>query len=154
MSRQKDKGTKFETACVRYLRKRLEDDRIDRAAMRGNRDAGDIHGLVAHGYRGIVECKDVADVPKSRLERYKAQTIVERGNADADFALLVIHTKGVGETRFGENDCHLQVRDLERVMGGEFRCLAGDSAKEMWVRADLETVCKWIMCDFEKEEEE
>ena len=152
MSRQKEKGTRFETACVRYLRKRLEDERIDRAAMRGNRDAGDIHGLVAHGYLGIVECKDVVDVPKSRLDKYREQTIVERGNADADFALLVIHTKGVGETRFGDNACHLQVRDLERVMGGEFTCLAGDTAKEMWVRADLETICKFIMSDYEEEE--
>ena len=148
----KDKGTRFETACVRYLRKRLEDERIDRAAMRGNRDAGDIHGLVAHGYLGIVECKDVVDVPKSRLDKYREQTIVERGNADADFALLVIHTKGVGETRFGDNACHLQVCDLERVMGGEFTCLAGDAAKEMWIRTDLETICKFIMSDYEEEE--
>jgi hypothetical protein len=152
VSRQKEKGTRFETACVRYLRKRLEDERIDRAAMRGNRDAGDIHGLVAHGYRGIVECKDVADVPKSKLEAYREQTIVERGNADADFALLVIHTKGVGETRFGDNACHLQVLDLEGVMGGEFTCLAGDTAKEMWIRTDLETICKFIMSDYEEEE--
>jgi hypothetical protein len=152
VSRQKEKGTRFETACVRYLRKRLEDERIDRAAMRGNRDAGDIHGLVAHGYLGIVECKDVADVPKSRLDKYRQQTIVERGNANADFALLVAHRKGVGETRFGENDCHLQVRDLERVMGGEFTCLAGDTAKEMWIRTDLETICKFIMSDYEEEE--
>ena len=150
--RPKDKGTRFETACVRYLRKRLEDERIDRAAMRGNRDAGDIHGLVAHGYLGIVECKDVVDVPKSRLDKYREQTIVERGNADADFALLVIHREGVGDKRFGDNDCHMQVRDLERVMGGEFRCLAGDTAKEMWVTANLETICKFIMSDYEEEE--
>ena len=148
----KDKGTRFETACVRYLRKRLEDERIDRAAMRGNRDAGDIHGLVAHGYRGIVECKDYKSWSRSDLLDWQSQTVTERGNADADFALLVIHTKGVGETRFGDNACHLQVRDLERVMGGEFRCLAGDTAKEMWIRADLETICKFIMSDYEEEE--
>lgn len=152
MSRQKEKGTRFETACVRYLRKRLEDERIDRAAMRGNRDAGDIHGLVAHGYKGIVECKDYKSWSKSDLLDWQSQTVTERGNADADFALLVIHTKGVGETRFGDNACHLQVRDLERVMGGEFTCLAGDTAKEMWIRADLETICKSIMSDYEEEE--
>ena len=150
--RPKDKGTRFETACVRYLRKRLEDERIDRAAMRGNRDAGDIHGVVAHGYKGIVECKCVKGVSKSLLYKYREQTIVERGNADADFALLVIHREGVGDKRFGDNDCHMQVRDLERVMGGEFRCLAGDTAKEMWVTANLETICKFIMSDYEEEE--
>jgi hypothetical protein len=148
----KDKGTRFETACVRYLRKRLEDERIDRAAMRGNRDAGDIHGLVAHGCKGIVECKDYKSWSRSDLLDWQSQTVTERGNADADFALLVIHTKGVGETRFGDNACHLQVRDLERVMGGEFTCLAGDTAKEMWIRTDLETICKFIMSDYEEEE--
>jgi len=149
--RPKDKGTRFETACVRYLRKRLEDERIDRAAMRGNRDAGDIHGLVAHGRKGIVECKDYKSWSRSDLLDWQSQTVTERGNADADFALLVIHTKGVGETRFGDNACHLQVRDLERVMGGEFRCLAGDTAKEMWITANLETICKFIMSDFGEE---
>jgi hypothetical protein len=152
VSRQKEKGTRFETACVRYLRKRLEDDRIDRCASHGNRDQGDIGGLVAHGYKGIVECKDYKSWSRSDLLDWQSQTVVERGNADADFALLVAHRKGVGETRFGENACHLQVRDLERVMGGEFTCLAGDTAKEMWIRADLETICKFIMSDYKEEE--
>lgn len=152
MNRQKIKGTKFESACVRYLRTRLDDERIERRAQRGNRDAGDIHGVRAHGYHGIVECKNVENVTKSLLSKYRKQTVIERGNADADFALLVVHTKGVGETRFGDNDCHLQVRDLEKVMGGEFTCLAGDTAKEMWVCANLETICKFIMSDYEEEE--
>ena len=152
MSRQRAKGTKFESACVKYLRKRLEDARIDRCAMHGNRDQGDIGGLRAHGRKGIVECKDYKSWSKSDLLDWQSQTIVERGNADADFALLVVHRKGIGETRFGENDCHLQVRDLERVMGGEFRCLAGNTAKEMWITANLETICKFIMSDYEEEE--
>jgi hypothetical protein len=120
--------------------------------MHGNRDQGDIGGLRAHGRKGIVECKDYKSWSRSDLLNWQSQTVTERGNADADFALLVIHTKGVGETRFGDNACHLQVRDLERVMGGEFRCLAGDTAKEMWVTANLETICKFIMSDYEEEE--
>lgn len=145
MSRQKAKGTAFETACVRYLRERLGDDRIERRALHGGRDMGDIFGLFAHGREGIVECKDVKNVGKALLDRFREQTVSERGNADADFALLVVHRAGVGAKRFGDNDCHMQVRDLERVMGGTFRCLAGESAKDMWVQSSLETVCRWIL---------
>ena len=147
----KDKGTRFETACVRYLRKRLEDERIDRAAMRGNRDAGDIHGLVAHGYRGIVECKDYATWGKADLRRWQEQTINERGNADADFALLVVHKRGCGASRFGENHCYMQVRDLERVIGGTMTVLAGDAAKDMWVRVTADDACRMMLGDYEEE---
>lgn len=147
MNKPKIKGTKFESACVRYLRRTLDDERIERRAQRGNRDAGDIHGVRAHGYHGIVECKDVKSVGKALMERYREQTVIERGNADADFALLVVHRAGCGDGRFGDNDCHLQVRDLERVMGGSITCLAGDTAKELWVQTSLENVCKWIMND-------
>ena len=151
MSRQKAKGTAFETACVRYLRERLGDDRIERRALHGGRDMGDIFGLFAHGREGIVECKDVKNIGKALLDRFREQTVNERGNADADFALLVVHRAGVGAKRFGDNDCHMQVRDLERVMGGTFTCLAGESAKDMWVQASLETVCRWIMGNDGKE---
>lgn len=151
MSRQKAKGTAFETACVRYLRERLGDDRIERRALHGGRDMGDIFGLFAHGREGIVECKDVKNVGKALLDRFREQTVSERGNADADFALLVVHRVGVGAKRFGDNDCHMQVRDLERVMGGTFTCHAGESAKDMWVQASLETVCRWIMGNDGKE---
>ena len=147
MSRQKAKGTAFETACVRYLRERLGDDRIERRALHGGKDMGDIFGLFAHGREGIVECKDVKNVGKALLDRFREQTVNERGNANADFALLVVHRAGCGAGRFGDNDCHMQVRDLERVMGGTFTCLAGESAKDMWVQASLETVCRWIMCE-------
>lgn len=137
-------GTQFETDCVSFLRERLGDDRIERRALHGNRDLGDIFGLFAHGSEGVIECKCHKKWGPADLDKWKSQTVAERGNADADFALLVVHRNGVGRKRFGENDCHLQVRDLERVMGGDFRCLAGESAKEVWVRVTLEDACKMI----------
>jgi hypothetical protein len=151
MSRQKAKGTAFETACVRYLRERLGDDRIERRALHGNGDMGDLFGLYAHGHEGIVECKDYASWSKADLRRWQEQTVNERGNADADFALLIVHKKGCGAGRFGENHCYMQIRDLERVMGGDFRCLAGDTAKGMWVRVTADDACRMMLGYYEEE---
>lgn len=152
-NRSKAKGTKFETACVRFLRKRLEDERIERRALHGNKDAGDIFGVFAHGHEGIVECKDYKQWAKVDLARWQEQTVIERGNADADFALLVVHKAGCGSAFFGDNHCYMQVRDLERIVGGEFRCLAGDSAKDTWLCMPLEVACTHIMGDYEMEEQ-
>lgn len=144
MSRQKAKGTTFETACVNFLRKRLGDDRIERRALHGARDLGDIFNIFAHGFEGIAECKDYKRWGKADLDEWKGQTVAQRGNADADFALLIVHEKGCGEKRFGQNSCYMQVRDLAKVMGGDFRCLAGESAMDMWMRVTLEDACQMI----------
>lgn len=151
MSKSKSRGTRFETACVRFLRKRLDDERIERRALAGAHDMGDVFGLVAHGHSGIAECKDYSKWGRADLDRWKAETVAERGNADADFALLVVHKTACGERRFGENHCFMQVRDLERVMGGDFRVLAGDTAKEMWVRVTLEDACRMMLGDYGEE---
>jgi hypothetical protein len=133
---------------VRYLRKRLGDDRIERRALHGSFDMGDIFNIVAHGRKGIAECKSVKKWAKADLESWQAQTIAERGNADADFALLVVHKAGVGPARFGQNHCYLQVRDLAKIAGGDFICLAGDGALDLWVRVTVEDACKMIQGDY------
>jgi len=143
-NRSKRKGTSFETACVRFLRGRLQDDRIERRALHGSRDMGDLYGLRAHGFEGIAECKDHAQWGPADLARWREQTVAERGNADADFSLLVIHKAGVGGRNFGRNICQMQVRDLMRVMGGEMTCLAGETAMDVWVQVDLEAACQMI----------
>lgn len=142
MSRQKAKGTAFESQCVGYLRQKLGDDDIERCVLHGSKDEGDIRGVKAHGYKGVIECKNYAKVHPTDLKKWKHQTIAERDNADADFALLVVHKPGCGEARFGENDCHLQVRDLDKVQGyTTFVRDPSDPLMDAWVRMDLEMVC-------------
>ena len=145
MSRQKAKGTDFETDTVKFLRARLKCDRIERRALHGSHDMGDIFNIPAHGFEGIAECKNYKTWSKADLDRWKSETIEQRGNANADFALLVVHEKGCGEKRFGQNSCYMQVRDLEKVMGGDFRCLSGESAKDLWVRVTLDDACKMMI---------
>lgn len=122
MSKSKAKGTAFESGVVRWLREFLEDDRIERRALHGSQDMGDVYGLYAHGYEGIAECKSYKgfSVSKSALmAEWFAETIDERENADADFALLIIHVPGRDATgkaaSFGENLCYVQVRDLAKL---------------------------------------
>jgi hypothetical protein len=126
------------------MRERLGDDRIERRALHGSRDLGDIYGIRAHGHEGVAECKDYKRWGKADLDAWKEQTAAERGNADADFSLLIVHEKGCGKARFGQNSCYMQVCDLVRVMGGDFRCIAGESAMETWVRVTLEDACQMI----------
>lgn len=143
-NKPKQIGTRFESDCVSFLRERLDDDRIERRALHGSKDLGDIFGLHAHGHVGIVECKAHKKWGPADLAKWKEQTVAERGNADADFALLVVHKNGVGRKRFGENTCFMQVRDLEKIMGGDFTCIAGELAKALWVRVTLEDACVMI----------
>lgn len=145
MNKPKARGTSFESAIVRYLRKRLDDDRIERRALHGNYDLGDIYGLRAHGYEGIIEAKNFKSYGPADLAKWREQTVTERGNADADFALLVVHEAGCGKARFGQNSVHMQIRDLEKLVGGTFRCLAGDRALDLWVRVTLDDACRMIL---------
>lgn len=127
MSKQKSKGTSLETALVRYARRRTGDDGIHRVTLHGSADEGDVAGLRAHGYRGIAECKNYKGHPtKSQLMRWQSETEEERANADADFALLVVHKPGCNAAdanapTFGDNWCLMTVDSLVKVAHGTAR---------------------------------
>lgn len=145
MNRSKKKGTAWESQAARFLRERLCQPRIDRRAPGGVRDKGDVYNLFAHGHEGVVECKDYKTWGPADLEKWKMETVAERENAGADFALLFVHDTEhrIGESRFGKNICYMQVRDLACVMGGKVH--AGDSALGMWVRVSVEEACQMMM---------
>ena len=128
MARTKPKalGTDYETANVVYARERTGDERIERRAMHGSRDMGDVYGIRAHGHEGIMECKRVERLSDALLDKFKAQALAERGNADADFVLLSVWRKGKGyqardgkaPKSFGENVCYVTIEDLLKIAGG------------------------------------
>lgn len=128
MARTKPKalGTDYETANVVYARERTGDGRIERRAMHGSRDMGDVYGIRAHGHEGIMECKRVERLSDGLLDKFKAQALAERGNADADFVLLSVWRKGKGyqardgkaPKSFGENVCYVTIEDLLKIAGG------------------------------------
>ena len=132
-------GTEWETAVVRYTKAQLGDERIERRALHGARDMGDIHGLFAHGYSGIIECKRDRDMGASDLAEYQRQTLDERENAGADFALLVV--KNFNHS-VGEAFCWVTLRDLARIALP--LCVNDgwlDAADETWACMPLSTAC-------------
>lgn len=145
MSIQREKGTRFETEVVRYLRAQLGDERIERRALHGAKDMGDIHGLFAHGYEGIIECKAHRSVTWSLIGKWQRQTLDERENADADFALLVV--KNFNHS-VGEAFCWVTLRDLARIA---LPLMVNDgwldAADETWVCMPLSTACALMRGD-------
>lgn len=143
-NRSKAKGTAFETQVCRYLRERLGDDRIERRALHGSQDLGDLYGLVAHGWAGIVECKSYKQWGRADVLRWRDETEAERLNACADFALLVIHSKGVGEKRTGLNECHMTTRSHYYLLGIPPAELPCPEVLDSWLSMTLAEACQLI----------
>lgn len=137
----KAKGTAFETNVVRYLQDALDDERIERRALHGAADRGDVYGIRAHGLEGIAECKDHKRYADADLREWERQTLAERDNAEAGFALLVIHRPGksakAGSKSFGQNLVRLTVADLKRI-GGAQAGGAFDDEEYIWCAVTLE----------------
>lgn len=105
-------GTRYETRICLYLRDKLCDRRIERRALHGSADMGDLYGLRAHGFEGIVECKSYRSWSLSDLARWLRETTDERENAGAGFALLVVR---VPNRQTGRSLCFVTLRDLARI---------------------------------------
>lgn len=143
MSKQKSKGTRLETALVRYARGRTGDESIDRVALHGNSDMGDVGGLRARGRSGIAECKNYrittkkGTVAPSLLRRWQDETERERENSGSDFALLVIHRPGCSDRdheaeSFGRNWCWLT--------GASYEAITGEPHEEGWFQSTVSEV--------------
>lgn len=74
-------GAKFEIDIAAWLREFFGDPRIDRQPKNGNKDLGDIGGLVARGTALVLECKNTSSVNLTGAMR-EAQ--VEASNLQAD----------------------------------------------------------------------
>ena len=89
MSKQKQKGTAFETLITRYLQEHGF-PYAERKALTGQFDEGDITGTP-----GIVwECKNHKTL---KLSEWLRETAVETTNAHADFGVLIAKRMGVGD---------------------------------------------------------
>lgn len=87
-------GTRFESLCAGYLARVLGDGRIERRAKCGAKDRGDVAGLMFHGQRVVLECKDCAT---TRLPEWLAEAEEERGNDDAALAFVAFKRRGVSD---------------------------------------------------------
>lgn len=93
MSRQKQKGTSFETAIVEYLQNNLCDNTIERRALNGTCDRGDISGVVFCAQRMTLECKNEN---RMRLAEYMREAETEATNDNAPYYAVIHKKRGVG----------------------------------------------------------
>ena len=92
MSKSKQKGTAWETECVRYLQSYTKHEFM-RLPLVGTKDVGDIrcHDLPEF----VFECKNRKDALSSLSEIMK-ETEQERLNAEADFAAAIVKRRNFG----------------------------------------------------------
>ena len=127
VSRQREKGTWMETRAVEHGNARLGGDGLYRAALSGAADKGDVHGLRMNGKKVVVECKNEAryDIPG-----WLREAEAERGNADAEYGVVLFHLKGVGAKRFGENAVVMTYDTFLGMVAGAWTC---SSEEERWL---------------------
>lgn len=85
-------GARFEKDVADYLAWALMDRRIERRAKCGAKDRGDVTGVMFHGERVVIECKDCA---RPRLPEWLREAEEERGNDDALYGVVVHKRHGV-----------------------------------------------------------
>lgn len=93
MSRQKQKGTRWESAIVTYLRERGW-PHAERRALNGAKDQGDVAGIVGI----VIEAKDQA---RHSFAEWLDEANQERDNAHADLAVVWAHRRGKASPRDG-----------------------------------------------------
>tara|TARA_B100001996_G_scaffold85912_1_gene63486 strand:- start:1384 stop:1770 length:387 start_codon:yes stop_codon:yes gene_type:complete len=92
MSKAKQKGTAWETECVRYLQSYTKHEFM-RLPLVGTKDVGDIRCLDLPEF--VFECKNRKDALSS-LSQIMKETEQERINADATFGAALVKRRNFG----------------------------------------------------------
>lgn len=108
MSKSKQKGTAFEKQVAEYMADMLNAP-IERRALGGTNDRGDIAGVTVGGFRAVVECKACA---KMEFPKWLREAEVERVNDGAEYGFVVAKRRGVGAQNTGKQ---LAVMELETL---------------------------------------
>lgn len=141
-NKAKERGTAVEVKVRDYLREELDQPGIDRQPPRGNRDCGDLSGLVAHGFSAVVEVKAHRTVTRKALAEFRRQTLAERDNAGADAGILVVWRYNHPAA---DAIAYVTLRDLARV-ATVMRVNEGflEEADGSWVQMTLGELCALI----------
>lgn len=115
----KKAGTAFAESAARYMHAMLTDRRIERRALHGNKDRGDLAGVTTiRGADVVVEAKDYNGTVHVKEWLDEAET--ERINASASYGVVVFKRRGIG---YGTPEKHGVLMTLETLCylldGGE-----------------------------------
>ena len=119
MSRQRQRGTEFESAVAGYLREQLGEDvwTIDRMGPHGSRDVGDIRGIFRAGKPVVIECKSYRR--NEFMAHWLHEAEAERGNADALAGVVVSKRKGIGTKNMGQQLVSMTLADFVALIAGQ-----------------------------------
>lgn len=116
MSRQKKKGTAFETAVAEYLAGMLGVE-VRRNPLMASLDQGDLYGVFHHGKHFVIECKDYSG--KYELAQWLSELQREMECSDTDEGAVVFHRNGVGAKSMGEQGVFMSLETLCRILEDE-----------------------------------
>lgn len=110
MSRQRAKGTRFETAVAAWLT--AEGFPAERVAMHGSADQGDLR-VDCGAFDLTAECKD-----RRRHDWLRAldEAEAESANAGTSAGFAVLHRDGVGAKRMGETPVLMTLSTLADLL--------------------------------------
>lgn len=108
-------GTRHATAVAAYLAEHLGDDRIERRALMGSHDRGDVTGVRHNGNRVVIEAKDYRG--EYHVGPWLEEADEERVNDGAQIGLVVAKRRGRGDP--GDQVVFMTLRDLIALMQGE-----------------------------------
>lgn len=115
MSRATAKGTQFESEVVAYLVSRFGPG-IERRAKHGTKDRGDIAGVFIRCKPCVVEVKNHKEM---KLSQWVEEAEIERGNADAEYGVVVHHRPGKGSKSTGESYVTMTLATFCDIIAGE-----------------------------------
>lgn len=109
MSREREKGTRFETQVAAYLTEVLGTD-AHRLGMGGTNDRGDVH---VDGLSVTVECKNCQ---RMELAKWVDEAARESANAGTTVGAVAHHRKGCGVARIADSYVTLRLGDFAALL--------------------------------------
>ena len=121
MSKAKQKGTAFETAVTRYMKSYFPN--VERRALQGVNDTGDIAGISIHGKPMVVECKNTKTL---NITEHLQELDREQQNAHTKWGVLVQHAPRVGFDNDGNTGKQWAIMPLHTLMELLWKANASD----------------------------
>lgn len=112
MSKQRQKGTAFETAAARHFSEQLGVD-VRRNPLMASLDQGDLFGVKARGKHFCVECKNESTY---KLAEWMTELEREMTHSDTDVGCVLFHRRGVGLTNMGQQYVLMTLDQLIRLI--------------------------------------
>ncbi len=146
-TKSKKRGSEYEARVRNFMAGSLGQPGIERRALHGVNDMGDIFGIDVHGFSCIAECKSVR---RPDIDAYRAETLSERDAAGADIGVLVCAGYSAPSESFPQgkrlptrlSTVHITLRDLALLVP-ELTLAEGfeEYGDAIWVQMTLAEFC-------------